>query len=140
MERNKGNWNSKGIAVVDLDGTIIGSKGDVPKEHIEYYQKFPMGEMREGSSLHYKNSFMMKITDFFAVVVVLSDEHFARLSAINLWGRIAALHDLYKLDKEERKKVESQFSILGKLIKKVKSDKPTSETISKFFLSFKDEE
>nr|MDO8081236.1 hypothetical protein [Candidatus Freyarchaeota archaeon] len=133
MERNKGNWSSKGIAVLDLDGSVIGSKGDVPKEHIEYYHKFPLRDMAEGSSLHFKNSFMMKITEFFAVVVVLSDEHFARLSAINLWGRIAALHDLYRLDEEERKKVESQFSILGKLIKKVKSDTPTSKTISKFF-------
>nr|MDO8079638.1 hypothetical protein [Candidatus Freyarchaeota archaeon] len=128
VERNKGNWNSKGVAILDVDSSIIGFKGDVPKECIEYYLKFPISEMHEGDSIHNRNSFLMRVTEKTAVLVVLSDEHFARLAAINLRGRISALHDFYLLDLDggdrERilrgKIIEGETSILDELMEKIK--------------------
>jgi hypothetical protein len=128
VERNKGNWSSKGVAIIDVDSSIIGSKGDVPKECIEYYLKFPISEMHEGDSIHNKNSFLMRVTEKTAVLVVLSEEHFARLAAINLRGRISALHDFYLLDMDEAdtervlrgKIIEGETSILDGVLEKIK--------------------
>jgi len=130
VERNKGNWSSRGIAILSVDNSIIGVKGDVPKEYIEYYLKFPISEMNEGDSIHNKNSFLMRVSEKTAVLVVLNDEHFARLSAINLRGRISALHDFYLLDLDGRdrgrilkgreKTIETAGSILKEVINKIK--------------------
>ncbi len=102
VERNKGKWNSRGIAIVSMDKSLIGMKGDVPEKCIEHYLKFPISEMHEGDSIHNGNSFLMRVTEKTAVIVVLGEEHFARLSAINLRGRISALHDFYLLDLDEK--------------------------------------
>ncbi len=102
VERNKGKWNSKGIAIINIENTIMGIRGDVPEECIEHYLKFPISEMQEGDSIHNGSSFLMRVTEKTAVIVVLSEEHFARLSAINLRGRIAALHDFFLLDLDEK--------------------------------------
>jgi len=129
VERNKGNWNSKGLAILDLDSSIIiGFKGDIPKEYIEYYLKFPISERHEGDSIHNRNSFLMRVTEKTAVLVVLGDEHFARLAAINLRGRISALQDFYLLDLDEPdtdrvlrgKIIEGETSILDGLMEKIK--------------------
>ncbi len=128
VERNKGNGNSRGIAILDVNSSVIGLKGDVPRECIDYYLKFPISEMYEGDSIHNKNSFLMRITEKTAVLVVLSEEHFARLAAINLRGRISALHDFYLLDLEgeDRERVlrgralEGQSSILDDVMGKIK--------------------
>jgi len=130
VERNKGNWSSRGIAILSVDNSIIGVKGDVPKEYIEYYLKFPISEMNEGDSIHNKNSFLMRVSEKTAVLVVLNDEHFARLSAINLRGRISALHDFYLLDldggdrerilKGREETIEAAGSILEDVINKIK--------------------
>jgi hypothetical protein len=129
VERNKGNWSSKGVAILDINNSVIGLKGDVPKECLDYYTKFPISEMHEGDSIHNRNSFLMRVTEKTAVVVVLSDEHFARLAAINLRGRISALHDFYLLDLDggdrERllrgKIIKGQTSILDGVLEKIKT-------------------
>lgn len=129
VERNKGNWNSKGVAILDINNSLIGLKGEVPKEYLDYYTKFPISEMHEGDSIHNRNSFLMRVTEKTAVVVVLSDEHFARLAAINLRGRISALHDFYLLDLDggdrERllrgKIIKGQTSILDGVLEKIKT-------------------
>ncbi|MEM2145399.1 MAG: hypothetical protein QW279_08555 [Candidatus Jordarchaeaceae archaeon] len=128
VERNKGNWNSDGVAIIDMNNSIIGLKGDVPKECIEYYLKFPISEMHEGDSIHNRNSFLMRITEKTAVIVVLKEEHLARLSAINLRGRISALHDFYLLDLNDKdrermlksKIIEGETSILEDVLEKIK--------------------
>ncbi|WXG40304.1 MAG: hypothetical protein WED07_05715 [Candidatus Freyarchaeum deiterrae] len=128
VERNKGNWNSKGVAILDLNSSVIGFKGDVPKDYIEYYLKFPISEMHEGDTIHNRNSFLMRVSEKTAVLVVLSEEHFARLAAINLRGRISALHDFYLLDLDgedgERilkgKIIEGETSILDDVLEKIK--------------------
>nr|MDO8077324.1 hypothetical protein [Candidatus Freyarchaeota archaeon] len=102
VERNKGQWRSRGIAIVNVENSVIGVRGDVPAEYLEYYLKFPISEMNEGDSIHNGCSFLMRVTEKTAVIVVLNDEHFARLSAINLRGRISALHDFYLLDLDEK--------------------------------------
>lgn len=68
VERNKGNWNSRGMAILGVDSSVICLKGDVPREFIDYYMKFPISEMHEGDSIHNKNSFLMRITDKTAVL------------------------------------------------------------------------
>ncbi|MGQ9723195.1 MAG: hypothetical protein ACUVXA_17970 [Candidatus Jordarchaeum sp.] len=128
VERNKGNWNSRGMAILGVDSSVICLKGDVPREFIDYYMKFPISEMHEGDSIHNKNSFLMRITDKTAVLVILSDEHFARLAAINLRGRISALHDFYLLDLDSKDRerilrgrtIEGESSILGNVLDKIK--------------------
>ena len=128
VDRNKGNWNSNGVAIIDINSSIIGLKGDVPKECIEYYLKFPISEMHEGDSIHNSNSFLMRVTEKAAVIVVLKEEHLARLSAINLRGRISALHDFYLLDLDGReterilkgKIIEGETSILDGVLEKIK--------------------
>jgi hypothetical protein len=128
VDRNKGNWNSNGVAIIDINNSIIGLKGDVPKECIEYYLKFPISEMHEGDSIHNGRSFLMRVTEKAAVIVVLKEEHLARLSAINLRGRIFALHDFYLLDLDGRdterilngKIIEGETSILDGVIDKIK--------------------
>lgn len=110
VERNNGKWNSKGIAIINTENSIIGIRGEVPDEYIEHYLKFPISEMHEGDSIHNGSSFLMRITEKTAVIVVLNEEHFARLSAINLRGRISALHDFYLLDLDEK----HSEKILGK--------------------------
>ncbi|MBS7250059.1 MAG: hypothetical protein KIH08_05630 [Candidatus Freyarchaeota archaeon] len=102
VDRNKGKWNSKGIAIISVEKSLIGIRGEVPEKCIEYYLKFPISEMQEGDSIHNGNSFLMRVTEQTAVIVVLGEEHFARLSAINLRGRLSALHDFYLLDLDEK--------------------------------------
>jgi len=129
VERNKGNWNSSGLAIMNIENSIIGIRGDVPDEYIEYYLKFPISEMHEGDSIHNGRSFLMRITEKAAVIVVLKEEHLARLSAINLRGRISALHDFYLLDLDEKcsekifgeSNINQSSSILEDTINKIKS-------------------
>ncbi|MEM3562615.1 MAG: hypothetical protein QXR19_05265 [Candidatus Jordarchaeaceae archaeon] len=102
VEMNKGKWNSKGIAIISVEKSLIGIRGEVPEKCIEYYLKFPISEMQEGDSIHNGNSFLMRVTEKTAVIVVQGEEHFARLSAINLRGRLSALHDFYLLDLDEK--------------------------------------
>ncbi|MGQ9720561.1 MAG: hypothetical protein ACUVXA_04470 [Candidatus Jordarchaeum sp.] len=129
VERNKGKWNSKGIAIINIENSIIGIRGKVSEECIEHYLKFPISEMHEGDSIHNGNSFLMRVTEKTAVIVVLGEEHFARLSAINLRGRISALHDFYLLDLDEKQSEKilekgtpkESSSILGDTLNKIKS-------------------
>jgi hypothetical protein len=101
VERNKGGWKSKGIAIIDTDHSVLGVKGDVPQECLDYYLKFPISEMHEGDSINNSNSFLMRVTEKTAVIVVMKEGNLARLSAINLRGRICALSDFLKLDLAE---------------------------------------
>jgi hypothetical protein len=129
VERNKGNWNSNGLAIINIENSIMGIRGEVPDEYIEYYMKFPISQMHEGDTINNRNSFLMRITEKTAVIVVLKEEHLARLSAINLRGRIAALHDFYLLDLDEKhtekilgeNNVNQSCSILEDAISKIKS-------------------
>jgi hypothetical protein len=129
VERNKGKWNSIGLAIINIENSIIGIRGKVPDEVIEYYMKFPISQMHEGDSINNSNSFLMRITEKAAVIVVLEEEHLARLSAINLRGRISALHDFYLLDLDEKRSekifaesnMNQSSSILEDAINKIKS-------------------
>jgi hypothetical protein len=129
VERNKGKWNSRGIAIISVDKSLIGIRGEVPEKCIEHYLKFPILEMQEGDSIHNGNSFLMRVTEKTAVIVVLSEEHFARLSAINLRGRISALHDFYLLDLDDkhsekvlgRSSPKESGSVLEETLKRIKS-------------------
>ncbi|WXG42284.1 MAG: hypothetical protein WED07_16215 [Candidatus Freyarchaeum deiterrae] len=121
VELNIGNWKPKGLAVVDINHKVWGEKGSFSDEILDYYKKFPLSELHPGDSIHNSNSFLMKITEKTGVIVVMPDVNLARLSAINLRGRINALSEFYgleKLIKEKKKgKEKSKKSRLGDAMK-----------------------
>ncbi|WXG39670.1 MAG: hypothetical protein WED07_02355 [Candidatus Freyarchaeum deiterrae] len=129
VERNKGKWDSNGLAIINIENAVMGIRGKVPDEYIEYYTKFPISQMHEGDSINNGNSFLMRITEKTAVIVVLKEEHIARLSAINLRGRIAALNDFYLLDLDEKhsekilaeNNMDQSCSILDDVINKIRT-------------------
>ncbi|MEM3586274.1 MAG: hypothetical protein QXO71_03035, partial [Candidatus Jordarchaeaceae archaeon] len=75
------------------------------EEVLNYYQKFPLREMHIGDTMHNESSYLMKVTEKTAVIIKMEDAHFARLSSINLKGRINALSPFYEIEKyvEEKK-------------------------------------
>lgn len=109
VELNIGSWKPEALAIIDINYKVWGEKGKLPKKCLEYYRKFPLSEMHEGDTIHNSNSFVMKVTEKTGILVVMKDISLARLSAINLRGRINALSDFYSLEKliMEKEKVKS---------------------------------
>lgn len=104
VELNLGSWKPEALVIVDINYKVWKEKGKVPKGCIKYYKKFPLSEMHEGDTIHNSNTFFMKVTEKMGIIVVMKDSSLARLSAINLRGRINALSDFYSLDKLVKEK------------------------------------
>ena len=117
VELNLGTWKPEALAIVDVTYKVWGEKGKVPKMCFQYYKKFPLSEMHEGDTIHNSNSFLMKVTEKTGIIVVMKDINLARLSAINLRGRINALSDFYSLDKLVKEKDKGKSSRLGGALK-----------------------
>lgn len=109
VEVNLGNWKAKNILIMDVNFKIWGKRGELAKEVLSFYRKFPLRDMHVGDTIHNQSTFMMKVTEKTAVLIEMRDFHIARLSAINLKGRINALSDFCILDDyvEERKETEA---------------------------------
>nr|MDO8080985.1 hypothetical protein [Candidatus Freyarchaeota archaeon] len=107
VETNLGNWKANAIFIVDFNFNIWGKKGDISEEVLNFYHKFPLREMHVGDTMHNESTYMMKVTEKTAVIIRMDDAHIARLSAINLKGRINALSPFYTLEKyvKETKKL-----------------------------------
>ncbi len=119
VETNLGKWKPLAVFIVDINFKIWGKKGEVSSEIVDFYRKFPFKEMHVGDTLHNENAFMMKVTDKTAVLIGMGDSHIARLSAINLKGRINALSDFYTLEKIVEEKKESKLNEVGKTVKRM---------------------
>jgi len=117
VEMNIGTWKPKGLAIVDINYKVWGEKGSSSKDLIDYYKKFPLSEMHVGDSIHNSNSFLMKVTEKTGIIVIMRDINLARLSAINLRGRINALSDFYSLEKLVKEKDKDKRSRLGEAAK-----------------------
>jgi hypothetical protein len=117
VELNSGNWKPSGLAIVDINYKVWGSKGIFSKDFLNYYKRFPLSEMHEGDSIHNSNSFLMKITEKTGIIVVMKDVNLARLTAINLRGRINAFSEFYCLEKLVEEKDKDKKSRLGGALK-----------------------
>ncbi|MGQ9723513.1 MAG: hypothetical protein ACUVXA_19585 [Candidatus Jordarchaeum sp.] len=119
VKTNLGRWNANAIFIIDVNFKIWGRKGEIPNPILNFYRKFPFQEMHVGDTLHNENTYMMKVTEKTAVLVRMEDSHIARLSAINLKGRINALSPFYTLDKQVEEKKESKLNEVGKTVKRM---------------------
>ncbi|MFB0562216.1 MAG: hypothetical protein ACETWM_13515 [Candidatus Lokiarchaeia archaeon] len=139
VEQNQGKWKTDAIFIVDINFKVWAKKGDLPDEILDFFSKFPFREMHIGDTVHNNNTYMMKVTEKTAVLIGMEDSHIARLSAINLKGRINALSPFYTLEKyveaegeepyysalytyDELKKREKTSFILDKTILRVICD------------------
>ena len=119
VEINLGRWKPLAVFIVDVNFKIWGKKGEMPEEILNFYSKFPFGEMHVGDTLHNENTYMMKVTEKTAVLIGMEDSHVARLSAINLKGRINALSEFYTLEKQVEEKKDSKLNDLGDRMKRM---------------------
>jgi hypothetical protein len=117
VELNVGNWKPVAVAIVDLNHRVWGEKGNVSKEFLDYYEKFPISGMHIGDSINNSSSFLLKVTEKTGVIVIMEDPHISRLAAINLRGRLNALDDFYTLEKFVKEK--DKKSKLDEALKKV---------------------
>jgi hypothetical protein len=99
VELNLGKWKPFAVVIIDINYKVWNQKGEIAPEVFEYYKKFPLSEMHLGDSIHNNNTFLMKVTEKTGIIVGMDDMHIARLSAINLRGRISALSEFYKLER-----------------------------------------
>nr|MDO8083148.1 hypothetical protein [Candidatus Freyarchaeota archaeon] len=109
VEVNLGNWKARAILILDVNFKIWGKRGEISNEVLKFYRKFPFREMHMGDTVHNQNTYMMKVTERTAVLIEMRDSHIARLSAINLKGRINALSEFCILEDyvEEREDAEA---------------------------------
>jgi hypothetical protein len=119
VETNMGSKKAKAIFIVDINFKIWGKKGEIPEEVLNYYQKFPLKEMHTGDTMHNESTYLMKVTEKTAVLIKVDDAHIARLSAINLKGRINALSPFYELEKYVEEKKQSKLNEIGKTARKM---------------------
>ncbi len=119
VEANLGKWKPNSIYIVDVNFKIWGKRGELPQEVLSFYSKIPFVEMHIGDTFHNENTFMMKVTDKTAVIVRMDDSHIARLTAINLKGRINALSPFYTLEKHIGEKKESKLNEIGKTARRM---------------------
>lgn len=131
VEVNLGNWKAKTIVILDVNFKIWGKRGEISTEILNFYRKFPFREMHIGDTVHNENTYMMKITGKTAVLIEMRDSHIARLSAINLRGRINALSEFCILEdrvaeksatdvnktKEKLKKLEDLLNRIDEMLK-----------------------
>ncbi|MFB0562500.1 MAG: PAS domain-containing sensor histidine kinase [Candidatus Lokiarchaeia archaeon] len=115
VEINLGKWKPEAVAIIDVNHKVWGEKGSVPRDYLDYFEKFSLLEMHEGDSLNNSCSFLMKVTEKTGIIVVMEDPYIARLSAINLRGRLNALSEFYNLEKFI--KVKDEKSRFGEMLK-----------------------
>jgi hypothetical protein len=116
VELNVGNWKPLAVAIVDVNYKVLGEKGSMPREFLNYYENFPISGLHVGDSINNSSSFLMKVTDKTGVIVIMEDPHISRLAAINLRGRINALSEFYNLEKLVKEKKKK--SILDEMSKR----------------------
>ena len=122
VELNVGNWKPEAVAIIDVNYKIWGEKGNIPKDVLNYYKKFPLSGMQVGDNMNNSGSFLMKVTDETGVIAIMRDPHVSRLAAINLRGRLNALSEFYNLEKlvkEEDKNPLSESGNVERLIELV---------------------
>ncbi|MHA1361399.1 MAG: hypothetical protein ACTSP1_02455 [Candidatus Freyarchaeota archaeon] len=119
VDANLGRWNAEAILIVDINFKIWGKKGEISDKILDFYRKFPFVEMHVGDTVHNENTYMMKVTDKTGVIVKMEDAHIARLSAINLKGRINALTQFYTLENYVEEKKGSKLNEIGKTVKRM---------------------
>lgn len=119
VETNLGSKKANAIFIVDINFKIWGKKGELPQEVLSYYQKFPIREMHVGDTMHNECTYMMKVTEKTAVIVKMDDTHLARLSSINLKGRINALSPFYTIEKYVEEKKGSKLNEIGKTARRM---------------------
>ncbi len=119
VETNLGRWSANAIFILDTNFKVWGKKGELSDQVLNFYRKFPFQEMHVGDTLHNESTYMMKVTEKTAVLIRMDDSHIARLSAINLKGRINALSEFYTLDKIVEEKKSSKLNEIGKTAKKM---------------------
>lgn len=115
VEINVGSWKPEAVAIIDVNRKVWGEKGSVPRDYLDYFEKFSLSEMHIGDSLNNSCSFLMKVTEKTGIIVVMEDPHIARLSAINLRGRLNALSEFYNLEKFIKEK--DKKSRFGEMLK-----------------------
>ncbi|MEM2144145.1 MAG: hypothetical protein QW279_02200 [Candidatus Jordarchaeaceae archaeon] len=99
VELNLGRWKPEAVVIIDVNYKVWSKKGRFSSNILDYYKKFPLSEMHVGDTVNNSSSFLMKVTEKTGVIVVMNDPYLAKLSAINLSGRINALSDFYNLEK-----------------------------------------
>lgn len=119
VEVNLGNWKARAIFIVDVNFKIWGKRGELDMEVLRFYRKFPFREMHVGDTVHNQNTFMMKVTERTAVIIEMRDSHIARLSAINLKGRMNALSEFCILDDYVEDKEDTEAGGTRKKLKKM---------------------
>jgi hypothetical protein len=121
VEVNLGNWKARAILIVDVNFKIWGKRGELDKEVLSFYSKFPFREMHVGDTVHNQNTFMMKVTERTAVLIEMRDSHIARLSAINLKGRMNALSEFCTLDDYVEEKEDTKAGGTREKLKKMEN-------------------
>ncbi|WXG41575.1 MAG: hypothetical protein WED07_12565 [Candidatus Freyarchaeum deiterrae] len=119
VELNTGSRKPLAVAIVDIEHRVWGEKGNVSKEFLDYYEKFPLSGMHIGDSINNSISFLLKVTDKTGVIVIMEDSHISRLAAINLRGRLPALSEFYTLEKLVKEKDKDKKSKLDDAFKKM---------------------
>ncbi|MEM3526245.1 MAG: hypothetical protein QXV37_02420 [Candidatus Jordarchaeaceae archaeon] len=99
VELNLGKWKPEAVVIIDINYKVWSKKGPISRDLLDHYKKFPLSEMHVGDCINNSSSFLMKVTEKTGVIVVMKDPYLAKLSAINLSGRINALSDFYNLEK-----------------------------------------
>ena len=99
VELNLGRWKPEAVVIIDVNYKVWSEKGNFSRVLLDYYKKFPLSEMHVGDSINNSSSFLMKVTEKTGVIVVMQDPYLAKLSAINLNGRLNALSEFYNLEK-----------------------------------------
>ena len=99
VELNVGRWKPEAVVIIDVNHKVWSEKGSFSRNLLNYYDKFPLSEMHVGDIINNSSSFLMKVTEKTGVIVVMEDPYLAKLSAINLNGRLNALSDFYNLEK-----------------------------------------
>ncbi|MBS7269977.1 MAG: hypothetical protein KIH10_14225 [Candidatus Freyarchaeota archaeon] len=99
IEINVGNWKPVAVAIIDKNFRIWGMRGNVPQKVLDLFANQSLEEIRPGDSIHYDNTFLMKVTEKTAAIVSMGDVRLSILASANLRGRINALSDFYRLEK-----------------------------------------
>nr|MDO8082480.1 hypothetical protein [Candidatus Freyarchaeota archaeon] len=126
VELNLGRWKPQAVVITDVNHKVWSEKGSFSRDLLDYYKKFPLSEMHVGDSISNSASFLMKVTEKTGVIVVMKDPYLAKLSAINLNGRINALSDFYNLEKFIKEKNGKKSAKRAKNPNSTKCKKPNT--------------
>jgi hypothetical protein len=126
VELNMGRWKPEAVVIIDVNHKVWSEKGSFSRNLLNYYDKFPLSEMHVGDIINNSTSFLMKVTEKTGVIVVMQDPYLAKLSAINLNGRINALSDFYNIEKAINEKNEKKPAKKAKNPNSTKYKKPST--------------